>query len=107
MNSAVETHLRTYTAYGQGDWNQLLPMAELVLNCRTAASTGASPFFLSHGYNPSPFTLTENPSALAEEPARSPIQKGEAIVRTITEFLDWAQAAMVHSQQEMERQANR
>ena len=106
-NSAVETYLRTYTAYGQNDWNQLLPMAELVLNCRTAASTGTSPFFLSHGYNPSPFTLTEDPNALAEEPARSPIQKGEAIVRTITESLDWAQAAMAHSQQEMERQANR
>lgn len=106
MNSVVETYLHMYTAYGQKDWNWLLPMAELVLNCRTAASTEVSPFFLSHGYNPSSFTPIEDPETLAEEPTCSSIQKGEAIVQTITEVLNWAQAVMAHSQQEMEWQAN-
>ena len=73
MNSVTETYLHTYIAYGQNDWNQLLSMAELVLNYYTAASTGTSLFFLSHGYNPSSFTFTEDSNTLAEEPACNPI----------------------------------
>lgn len=107
MNSVIETYLRTYIAYGQEDWNKLLPMAELALNCRTATSTGISPFYLSHGYHPSPFPVSEDHEDLMDRPPRSPIQQGEAIVRTLGEALDWAQAAMAYSQQEAERQANR
>jgi hypothetical protein len=44
---------------------------------------------------------------LTEKPARSPIQKGEAIVREITEALSWAQASAAYAQQEAERQANK
>lgn len=80
MNSVVETYLHTYVAYGQGDWNKLLFMAELALNCHTATSTGVSPFFLSHRYHPSPFPVSEDYGDLMEGLLRSPIQQGEAIV---------------------------
>ncbi|CBF82246.1 predicted protein [Aspergillus nidulans FGSC A4] len=49
-----------------------------------------SPFYLSHRYNLSLFSLTEEVEQLAEEPAKSPIQKGEAIVQKVKEALDWA-----------------
>jgi hypothetical protein len=106
-NSTAETYLRAYTCYDQHNWNQLLPLAEFALNTRTSATTGTSPFFLSHGYHLTPFTPTEDIDELAEEPARSPIQKGEAIMRKITEALSWAQASAVYAQQEAERQANK
>ena len=106
VNSMVETYLHTYTAYGQKNWNQLLLMTELVLNCCTAASTGVSLFFLSHGYNPSSFIFIEDSEALAEKSTHSSIQKEEVIVQIITEVLDWAQTAMTHSQQKMKWQAN-
>ncbi|CBF76085.1 hypothetical protein AN3471.2 [Aspergillus nidulans FGSC A4] len=107
MNSTVETYLRIYTCYDQRDWNRLLPLAELAINGRTSTATGVSPFYLSHGYNLSPFSPTEEVEQLAEEPAKSPIQKGEAIVRKVKEALDWAQASMAYSQQNAENQANK
>ena len=106
-NSIVEAYIRAYTSYDQKDWYKLLPLAELAINSRTPTSTGVSPFFLSHGYHLSPFSPTEDQETLAEEPARSQIQKGEAIVRTMKEALDWAQASMAYAQQNMEKQANR
>lgn len=105
-NSTVEAYIRAYTSYDQKDWYKLLPLAELALNGRMSTSTGVSPFFLSHGYHLSPFSPTEDQDTLSEGPGRSPIQKGEAIVRTIKEALDWAQASMVYAQQDMERRTN-
>lgn len=105
-NSAVEAYIRAYTSYDRKDWYKLLPLAELALNGRTSAATGVSPFFLGHGYHLSPLSPTEDQDTLSEGPGRSPIQKGEAIVRTIKEALDWAQASMVYAQQDMERHSN-
>ena len=80
MNSIVETYIHAYTLYNQKDWYKLLPLAKLAINSCTPTSTGISPFFLSHGYHLSPFSPTEDQETLAEEPAQSQIQKGEAIV---------------------------
>lgn len=106
MNSVMETYLRAYVCYDQKDWAKLLPMAELAMNGRVATATGVSPFFLSHGFDLSPFEPRETQDEGAREP-RSPIQKGEAIVRTIKNALDWAQSSMAFAQQEAERFANR
>jgi transposase InsO family protein len=73
MNSTVETYLRVYICYDQKDWNRLLLLAELAINSCISTATGVSPFYLSHGYNLSPFTPTEEVEQLAEEPAKSPI----------------------------------
>lgn len=107
VNSVMEAYIRAYTAYEQDDWVRLLPLAELAINGRTNSSTGTSPFFLSHGYNLSPFEPSRPIQDLAQGSPRSPIQKGEAIVRTIKEGLDWAHASLAWAQQEMEHQANR
>jgi len=88
VNSVVETYLRIYTYYDQSDWSSLLPIAEFALNCRTASSTGLSPFFLAYGYQPSPFKLTEDESRLSFERNKSSRKAGEAIARTVKESLD-------------------
>ena len=76
------------------------------MNSRTAAATGVSPFFLSHGFNLSPIEpATELPDTTAIP--KSPIQQGEAIVRTIQNATDWARASMAYAQQVAEQQANR
>lgn len=107
MNAIIEEYLRVYVCYDQSNWKRLLPMAELALNTRTPTSTGLSPFFLSHGYNLSPFELTEPVDSLHEGPIRSPLQVGEDIARTLKEAYDWAKAALAYAQQEAERQANK
>lgn len=107
VNSVVEAYLRSYVCYDQSDWMRLLPMAELAINCRTATATGFSPFFLSHGYDVSPFQVQEDTESLFQGEPRSPIQQGENLVRKIHDSLDWARAALAFSQQEMEHQANR
>lgn len=56
-----------------------LLLVELVINSYILLVIDISPFYLGHGYNLSPFTPTEE-EQLVEEPAKSPIQKGEAIV---------------------------
>lgn len=107
VNAVMEAYLRAYTAYEQDDWERLLPLAELAINGRTSSSIGTSPFFLSHGFNLSPFEPTRPVEDLARGSPRSPIQQGEAIVRTIKEGLDWARASLAWAQQEMEHQSNR
>ena len=106
MNSVVECYLRAYTVYNQHDWYKLLPMAELAINEHPATSTGMSSFFLSHGYDLSSFSTSEDSSTLSGEPAWSPIQKGEAIVWTLQEASEWAQVSMTWAQQNMKHQAN-
>jgi hypothetical protein len=106
-NSTLEAYLRAYVCYDQSDWSQLLPMAELAINSRTTPSTGFSPFFLAHGYNPSPFQTREDVDRNSTDAPKSPIQQGETIVRTIRGALDWAQASLTYTQQSMEQQANK
>lgn len=72
--------------HAQDDWVDWLPATELALNGRESASTGVSPFFLSHGYHLEPLQLFEDP-----QPVRNPvslIQKGEAIVAKIKEVTE-------------------
>jgi hypothetical protein len=88
MNSTVETYLYIYTCYNQKDWNRLLLLAELVINSCILIVTGVSSFYLSYRYNLSLFTPTKEVEQLAEEPAKSPIQKGEAIIQKVKEALD-------------------
>ena len=59
MNQVLEIFLRAYTAYLQDDWYDLLPPGMLAINGRPAASTGMSPFFMTHGYKLSPVELQE------------------------------------------------
>ena len=79
MNQTVETFLRTYIDFDQRNWVRLLPIAEFVFNNRDAASTGVSPFFLSHGYHAKILETDEELHAAGNE-IRSPIQKADNIL---------------------------
>ena len=52
MNQVLEEYLHHFTSYFQEDWHRWLPLAQITINSRDAASTGISLFFLNHGYNP-------------------------------------------------------
>ena len=69
------------------------------------AMTGVSPFFLSHGFELSPF----EPKELTEDiptTIHSSIQKGENIIQIIHDGLEWAKASMTYTQQEAEHHTN-
>jgi hypothetical protein len=51
-NQEVEKYLRLYISRRQNDWARHLPMAEFVINSRTAAAHGSSPFEVTYGYLP-------------------------------------------------------
>ena len=87
MNSTLEAYLSAYIYYNQGNWTRLLPLAELAISVRKAESTGLSPFFLSHGYEMSPFEIKTDDLPLIENP-RSPIQQGEAITKLLKDAYD-------------------
>jgi len=51
-NSTLEQYLRAYVNYEQGDWKELLPMAEFAYNNGYQESTKHTPFFANYGTNP-------------------------------------------------------
>jgi hypothetical protein len=51
-NRTLETMLRSCVAFDQLDWDQHLAVAELAINAAKQASTGASPFALLYGREP-------------------------------------------------------
>jgi len=104
MNQTLESYLRAYTAYFQNDWYDLLPAAIIALSGRPAASTGMSPFFITHGYDLSPIQLQEGEHLRTE--GVSMRAKGEALVARWKMATEAAQAAMAMAQEEQERQAN-
>ena len=81
-------------------------MAQVALDNKTAASTGVSPFFLSHGWHASTITTVEPLAAFDNATTANPRQKGEAIVAKLQEAQDFAQSAMAAAQQTQEHYAN-
>ena len=105
MNAEVEAYLRMFIDRLQEDWALWSASAELALNNRESTSTGISPFFLDHGYHLEVLDLTEEPRQIG--PAKSPMQKGEAIVSKMRDALAWAQSSMAAAQSLQEEYANR
>lgn len=105
-NQVLEEYLRSYAAYWQENWPEMLPMAMLAINNRVATSTGISPFFATHGYDVDLVALTRGREGLRVN-GRSPIARGEAIVAKIKEAVQFAQAAMAAAQERQEHYANR
>jgi transposase InsO family protein len=108
MNATLEAYLRNFCNYAQTDWKSLLPMAQLAINGRDAASTGVSPFFLDHGYNVEPLEIEGlDREAAAASAARSPKQRAEAIIAKMKEAVDMAQSELAAAQQRQEEYSNR
>ena len=74
-----------FVDFAQDDWFDALPSAEVAINDRDAASTGVSPFFLTHGYHVKhlDLDLDAETTATATAAARSPVQKADAIIRKL------------------------
>ena len=51
LNQTLEQYLRTFINYDQGNWNQLLPLAENANNNSVTAPTKMSPFYANYGYH--------------------------------------------------------
>jgi hypothetical protein len=51
-NAVMEQYLRAHVNYLQDDWAKWLPLAEFAVNNQSSESTGVSPFFGLHGYDP-------------------------------------------------------
>jgi hypothetical protein len=106
MNQVLEEYLRHFGSYYQDDWDQWLPIGQIAIAARDSASTGISPFFITHGYHPNLGTsikLPEPPSTKGSA-RNSPVQAAEAIIRKIQDCVQFAQVAMA-SAQERQRQA--
>jgi transposase InsO family protein len=75
-NSVMEQYLRAHVSYLQDDWAKWLPLAEFAANNQASESTGVSPFFGLHGYDPkwqidlTPPAANDNDDARAHTAAR-------------------------------------
>ena len=58
----------------------MLPLVEIVINRKDAASIGVSPFFLEHGYHVNPFSIQEE---LSEAVRDSLVAIADRIVRKL------------------------
>ena len=52
VNAVMEQYLRAYVSHLQEDWSTWLPLAEFAANNQASETTGASPFFGMHGFDP-------------------------------------------------------
>ena len=102
-NQELEAYLQCFVSYYQDDWEQLLPIAMLVINSRPSSVTGMSPFFATHGYNIEPIEV--------EEPLRTegktPITQGEALISKLKEATEVAQIIIAAAQERYETYANK
>jgi hypothetical protein len=48
----MEQYLRSFVSYLQDDWSKWLPLSEFAANTQAPETTGVSPFFGMHGYDP-------------------------------------------------------
>lgn len=86
-NQTVETYLRHFVSDRQDDWYHLLPIAELVFNNSTSASTGFSPFFSQFAFHPRVNMLTQG----SEVPAADHLlQKLQDVQETLQDNLHQA-----------------
>jgi hypothetical protein len=92
-NQGLEQYLRFYVDSKQGNWAQLLPIAEFAHNSWRNESTGQSPFDLLMGYHPRAEWTT----------VASPIPQVTLRLEQIQEARDRAKAAMIKAQQGWER----
>ena len=52
MNQTIKQYLCIYCNYQQGNWSELLSLAEFSYNNALSVTTGISPFFANKKYHP-------------------------------------------------------
>ena len=102
----MEYYLRCYATYWQDNWTNLLAVAMLAINNRTATSIQLSPFFFTHGYDVDLLDLAREQEELRTT-GKSPVACGEAFIAKLKEATELAQAAMASAQERQEECCNR
>jgi hypothetical protein len=102
MNQQVETFLRGFCNHAQDDWYNLLPVAVGTISGHESATTGVSPFFLTHGWNQNPVDFEVGPVS----DRKSPVAKADNILNKLKQAREWAQAAMAVAQEKQEEAKN-
>src|SRR5947208_15868747 len=102
----MEAYLSVFVTYTQEDWAEYLPSAELTINNRNAASTGISPFFITHGYNVDLIQIDEQLEERDENARLSPVARGEQVGKKLLKVRNWAEAAMAIAKQAQDQHAN-
>src|SRR6266513_2109408 len=103
----MEAYLSVFVTYTQEDWAEYLPLVELAINNWNAASTGISPFFMTHGYNVDLIQINEQLEERDKNARLSPVARGEQVIKKLIDARNWAEAAIAVAQQAQEQHANR
>ena len=98
----MEAYLLVFVIYTQEDWAEYLPSAELTINNWNAASTGISPFFMTHGYNVNPIQIDKQLEERDGNARLSPVARGEQVVKKLLDARNWAEATIAVAQQAQE-----
>ncbi len=94
----MEAYLSVFMTYTQEDWAEYLPSAELAINNRNAASTGISPFFMTHGYNVNLIQINEQLEEWDENARLSLVTRGEQVIKKLLNVRNWVEAAIAIAQ---------
>ena len=98
MNQELEQYLRMYVNHRQNNWSEWLVTAEFAFNNKVHTATKMSPFQVNYGKEPRMgFDIRK----------KGKNEKAEEFVKEMKERHEEARAALVKSQEEMKRQADR
>ena len=86
------------------DWARWIPLCQLAMNSRTSATTGFSPFFLTHGTHPR--AALEHRVEMSQGP-RAPREAALRLASRLSKAWDWTIAATERNKEAQEAQANR
>ena len=97
-NQELEQYLRMYVNHRQNNWAKWLAMAEFTFNNKVHTATKISPFQVNYGRKPRMgFDIRK----------KGKNEKAEEFVREMKEKHEEARAALVRSQEEIKKQADR
>ena len=97
-NQELEQYLKIYINHRQNNWSEWLATAEFAFNNKVHTATKMSPFKVNYGREPRMgFDIRK----------KGKNEKAEEFAREIKERHEKARAALVRSQEEMKRQADR
>ncbi|KAI0994784.1 hypothetical protein K3495_g13398 [Podosphaera aphanis] len=100
-NQEIWAYLRAYVGYMQTDWVKWLFSAQVALNNRPNSITGLSPFFITHGYHPSPIEIIQT-----DHPPNSEERRAEVYLSRLQVIQEFSQSAMAAAQQQQEFHTN-
>src|SRR5215469_16075381 len=89
MNCTLKQFIHMYIDYHQTNWDELLPLAEFVINNHVSSSTRFSPFYMNYGRHPN---MTDySPKEVANPSAEHLSQHMQHTLTQVNEILKEAQ----------------